>query len=104
MRTTRDGKVVVVHDATLSRLWRHPAAVADLDLHEVRSLGLADQRVPTLVEVLDLASRTGTAVLIDATSATDALNAHATLMQPCSTATRGDLSTTNCWVWYGRSR
>lgn len=79
VRTTRDGKVVVVHDATLSRLWRHPAAVSDLDLHEVRSLGLADQRVPTLVEVLDLASRTGTAVLIDATSATDALNAHATV-------------------------
>ena len=32
VRTTRDSRVVVVHDATLARLWRHPAAVSDLDI------------------------------------------------------------------------
>ncbi len=75
VRTTRDGHVAVIHDATLTRIWRQPAAVSDLDLHEVRSLGLADQRIPTLTEVLDVARDTAVAVLVDATNADDALNA-----------------------------
>lgn len=77
VRTTRDDQVVVVHDATLARLWRHPAAVAHLDLHEVRSLGAGGQRIPTLTEVLDVGVATGTSVLIDVTNPVDALQAHA---------------------------
>ncbi len=75
VRTTRDSRVVVVHDATLARLWRHPAAVSDLDLHEVRSLGLTGTRIPLLEEVLDVAIATGTRVLIDVTNQRDGLNA-----------------------------
>lgn len=77
VRTTRDGRVVVIHDTTLARLWHTPAAVADLDLHEIMSLGVADQRIPTLQEVLEVAAATHTPALIDVTNVTDGLNAHA---------------------------
>ncbi len=76
VRTTRDGRSVVVHDPTLRRLWGLPAPVSDLDLHEVRSLGIADQRIPTLSEVLDLAAGTGVGALIDGTTVEDLLTAH----------------------------
>ncbi len=78
VRTTRDERSVALHDATVSRLWHQPAAVADLECHEVASLGVGDVRVPTLDEVIDLAAAAGTAVLVSAPTVRDALRAHAT--------------------------
>ncbi len=46
---SRDGEVIVIHDATLLRLFGDARRVADLDRADLRRLG-----VPTLGEVLDL--------------------------------------------------
>ena len=53
LRRTRDGEIVVLHDATLSRLWGVERNVGDLELAEVRQIGHGDVRIPTFREVLD---------------------------------------------------
>jgi glycerophosphoryl diester phosphodiesterase len=53
VRRTADGAVVVVHDATLERLWDDPRAVAKLALAEVRATGVDGCRIPELREVLE---------------------------------------------------
>ncbi len=53
LRRTRDGEIVVLHDATLTRLWGDGRKVADLELAEVRAIGRGQTRIPTLREVLD---------------------------------------------------
>ena len=53
LRRTRDGELVVLHDATLSRLWRIDRAVADLDLATVREVGHGELRIPTFCQILD---------------------------------------------------
>ncbi|MGW7295610.1 glycerophosphodiester phosphodiesterase [Streptomyces xiamenensis] len=50
VRLTRDGVPVVLHDATLDRLWGHDRPVAELTAQEVRELTAGG--VPTLAEVL----------------------------------------------------
>ncbi|RKN06682.1 glycerophosphodiester phosphodiesterase [Streptomyces radicis] len=50
VRATADGVPVVVHDATLERLWGHRAAVAELTAREVAAL--TGGGVPTLAEAL----------------------------------------------------
>jgi glycerophosphoryl diester phosphodiesterase len=52
LRRTRDGAIVVVHDATLARLWGDQRSVAEMELAEVRRVGQEDQRIPTFGEVL----------------------------------------------------
>jgi glycerophosphoryl diester phosphodiesterase len=52
LRRTRDGVIVVLHDATLTRLWGVDASVADLDLAEIEAIGSGGERIPTLREVL----------------------------------------------------
>jgi len=52
LRRTRDGAIVVLHDATLTRLWGVDASVADLDLAAVEAIGNGHERIPTLEEVL----------------------------------------------------
>ncbi len=53
LRRAKDGTIVVVHDATLGRLWGDERAVSDLDLEDIRRIGQGDIRIPTFVEVLD---------------------------------------------------
>ncbi|MCU4750131.1 MULTISPECIES: glycerophosphodiester phosphodiesterase [unclassified Streptomyces] len=50
VRLTRDGVPVVLHDATLDRLWGHDRPVAELTAQQVRELTAGG--VPTLAEVL----------------------------------------------------
>jgi glycerophosphoryl diester phosphodiesterase len=52
LRRTRDGEIVVLHDATLSRLWGDGRNVAELDLVSVREIGSGQMRIPTFREVL----------------------------------------------------
>jgi glycerophosphoryl diester phosphodiesterase len=52
LRRTRDGEIVVLHDATLSRLWGVGHNVADLELAAVRQIGRGRTRIPTFGEVL----------------------------------------------------
>ncbi|WP_405730703.1 glycerophosphodiester phosphodiesterase [Streptomyces sp. NBC_00028] len=50
VRLTRDGVPVLLHDATLKRLWEHDRPLLSLSAAEVH--GLTDGRVPTLTEAL----------------------------------------------------
>jgi glycerophosphoryl diester phosphodiesterase len=84
VRRTRDGALVLVHDATLARTTdaarvfpsRGPWRVGDLTLDEVRRLDAgtahsavhAGEAVPTLAEVLDLAGGLGLGVQIEVKS------------------------------------
>ena len=52
LRRTGDGVIVVLHDATLSRLWGVDRAVADLDAAAVAAIGQGAERIPTLRDVL----------------------------------------------------
>ena len=53
VRVTKDHKLVVIHDAHLTRTHNHPVAVSGMTLAELRSLS-ADHLIPTLEEVLDI--------------------------------------------------
>jgi glycerophosphoryl diester phosphodiesterase len=79
LHRTRDGAIVVVHDATLERLWGVNRALADMDLAEVRaepgsqhrwrnrgaSGSSAGHGIPTLEDVLE---RIATPLMIDFTT------------------------------------
>jgi glycerophosphoryl diester phosphodiesterase len=81
VRRTRDGALVVLHDATLTRTTdiadrfrgRSRARVSDLTYDEVRALdagswhspSYAGERVPLLAEVLDLLGGAGTGLLLE---------------------------------------
>ncbi|MHB1497653.1 MAG: glycerophosphodiester phosphodiesterase [Acidimicrobiales bacterium] len=52
-RLTRDGQVMVLHDATLARLWGDPRPLGEIDGDEARSLRQEGYRIPSLEEVLD---------------------------------------------------
>ncbi len=61
VRLTRDGVPVLLHDATLKRLWELDRPLKSLSADEVR--GLTDGGVPTLVEAL--AATEGGRVMVD---------------------------------------
>ncbi len=52
LRQTRDGEIVVLHDATLARLWGLERNVADVELSVVQALGHGSDHIPTLRQVL----------------------------------------------------
>ncbi|MEV5611652.1 glycerophosphodiester phosphodiesterase [Streptomyces sp. NPDC052225] len=56
VRLTRDGVPVLLHDATLERLWKHDRPLSALSADEVR--GLTAGGVPTLVDALAAAGDT----------------------------------------------
>jgi myo-inositol-1(or 4)-monophosphatase len=54
LRRSRDGRIVVLHDQSLLRLWEVDASVGDLDWADVARLGDGGGvRIPLLREVLD---------------------------------------------------
>jgi glycerophosphoryl diester phosphodiesterase len=53
LRRSRDGTIVVLHDATLRRLWGRDQPVGDLDLAQIRTVGHGSEQIPTFREVLD---------------------------------------------------
>lgn len=61
VRLTRDGVPVLLHDATLKRLWEQERPLAALSAAEVH--GLTDGGVPTLAEALAVTE--GSRVMID---------------------------------------
>ncbi|MFT2693241.1 inositol monophosphatase family protein [Clavibacter zhangzhiyongii] len=77
VRITRDDEAVLLHDATLERLWGADARVADLDLAEVRGLGGGATRIPLLAEALELLAGTDVELVIDMASGDPAAAAHA---------------------------
>lgn len=66
VRATRDGSLMVLHDAELTRLWNVPHPLAELDLTEVRELkSPAGERIPALTEVAQLAAERGCQLMVD---------------------------------------
>jgi fructose-1,6-bisphosphatase/inositol monophosphatase family enzyme/glycerophosphoryl diester phosphodiesterase len=65
VRMTRDGRVVLLHDSTLERLWNDPRSIADVDWSEAVSLGDGEHRIPLLTDALDAVAGTGSVLVID---------------------------------------
>ncbi|SEM23542.1 glycerophosphodiester phosphodiesterase [Streptacidiphilus jiangxiensis] len=66
VRLARCGTPVLLHDATLQRLWGLPRPVTDLDAAELAALpGPAGAGVPTLREGLTLCAEAGVTVMVD---------------------------------------
>ena len=73
VRTTSDGALVVIHDATVDRTTSGSGSVADMTLAELRSLDagswfdphFAAQRIPTLRDMLKLAAQCGGGLYVE---------------------------------------
>jgi glycerophosphoryl diester phosphodiesterase len=66
--STRDGTVILLHDATLTRLWGHDGAIADLSVDEVRAACRDDHyEIPTFDQVMAVSSAVGHGLMVDLT-------------------------------------
>ena len=66
LRGTKDGEVVILHDATLDRTTNGGGPVTDHTLAELKLLDAGGgERIPTYEEVLGLVSGTGVKLLLD---------------------------------------
>ncbi len=66
LRGTKDGEIVILHDATVDRTTNGRGRVADLRLAELRKLDAGGgERIPTYAEVLQLVSGTEVMLLVD---------------------------------------
>jgi glycerophosphoryl diester phosphodiesterase len=66
LRGTKDGEIVVIHDATVDRTTNGSGAVAEQTLAQLRQLDAGrGERIPTYQEVLRLVSGTGIVLLLD---------------------------------------
>ena len=66
LRGTKDGEIVVIHDATVGRTTNGSGAVAEQTLAQLRELDAGrGERIPTYQEVLRLVSGTGIVLLLD---------------------------------------
>ena len=55
VRTTSDGKLVIMHDSTVDSQTNGKGAVKDMTFDQIRALDVRGSKVPTFDEVLDLA-------------------------------------------------
>ncbi|MFJ4716130.1 glycerophosphodiester phosphodiesterase [Streptomyces sp. NPDC088785] len=69
VRPTRDGVPVLLHDATLKRLWGHDRPLSALSATEVREVTAGG--VPTLAEALAATAGTGARLMVDLPGATE---------------------------------
>ena len=76
VRTTLDGHLVLMHDATVDRTTNGKGAVGQLVFDRIRALKLGNERVPTFEEALDTAHGK-IDVYVDAKSLTPAALVHA---------------------------
>jgi glycerophosphoryl diester phosphodiesterase len=66
LERTRDGQLILLHDADLNRLWGHDVHVAELSLAELHELCADDgYRVPTFAEALAVSSASGIGLMLD---------------------------------------
>jgi len=66
VRVTRDGALMVLHDAELTRLWNVPHLLAELNLAQVRELtSPAGERIPALADIARLAAGRGCQLMVD---------------------------------------
>lgn len=81
VQLSKDGEVVVLHDATLERLWGISAAVSDRSWKEISQLGEGENRIPLLIEVLPLFVNSNSRLVIDLADKTLATRAYAVVAQ-----------------------
>ena len=65
IRITADGQVVLLHDATLLRLWGVDKFATKLPYSDIADLGTGEERIPLLRDALDLFRDTTSTLLID---------------------------------------
>jgi glycerophosphoryl diester phosphodiesterase len=66
LRGTKDGKIVIIHDVTLTRTTNGTGMVGDHTLAELKKLDAGNgERIPTYEEVLELVNGTGVRLLLD---------------------------------------
>lgn len=66
LRGTRDGEIVIMHDATLDRTTNGKGRVGDRTLAELKTLDAGGgERIPTYEEVLQLVAGSGVKLLLD---------------------------------------
>lgn len=95
VRLSSDGEVVLVHDATLERLWGDPRRVDEVAWTDLRELG-GRHRIPSLDEALTRVADTGSTLLIDMDHAAPAGPAAAVVA-----AHRGSVRTAWCGLLAG---
>lgn len=77
VRTTSDGKLVLMHDPTVNRMTNGKGAVAGMTLEQIRSLDLGARfpgkfpglKVPTFDEALEAAQKGGIGIYVDTKAA-----------------------------------
>jgi len=79
VRRTADGVAVLLHDATLGRLWGDPRRVADVPWCDVARMGNGLDRIPRLDAVLERLDRCRSALLLRVDDPADALVAARTV-------------------------
>jgi myo-inositol-1(or 4)-monophosphatase len=65
VRISKDGKVVVIHDPTLERLWGLDRNVSEVNWSEISELGAAENKIPLLSDVLPLFENSKSVLMID---------------------------------------
>lgn len=65
IRVTKDGRVILLHDASLLRIWGLDSDVADVDYERISQLGTGEERIPLLSEALELFRGSPSTLLID---------------------------------------
>ncbi|WAH99102.1 inositol monophosphatase family protein [Arthrobacter sp. MMS18-M83] len=65
VRVTKDGQVILLHDASLLRIWGLDCEAADVDYDRISQLGAGEERIPLLSEALELFRGSPSTLLID---------------------------------------
>lgn len=65
VRITKDGKVIVLHDSNLERLWGISKESTELTWEEISQLGSGQDRIPLLIDVLKLFVGSKSILMID---------------------------------------
>ncbi|MEW1808616.1 inositol monophosphatase family protein [Pseudarthrobacter sp. NPDC080039] len=65
VRVTKDGQVILLHDASLLRIWGLDADAAAVDYERIRQLGAGEERIPLLSEAIELFRGSRSTLLID---------------------------------------
>lgn len=66
LRSTKDGRLVILHDETLDRTTDGTGLVTEFTLAELKKLNAGgNEQIPTYEEVLQLVANTGTKLLLD---------------------------------------
>ncbi|MCU1405288.1 MAG: inositol monophosphatase, partial [Glaciihabitans sp.] len=95
VRVTADGRVVLLHDATLERLWGDERRIGDVTWAECAMLGGGETRIPLLSDVLHLFVNHPATLLIDMDEVTPAAPAVAVVAAALAES-NGDLHVAWC--------